>query len=113
MTVEDFLAQFEGSVAVVNALGEAVTNGTIATGYKILLYNGENIIDECITVIYGDVDGNGIINVNDIVSVREHISGTVLSDAKLLAANFDKDEDDLVNVNDIVAIRDNISGITV
>ncbi|MCL2088900.1 MAG: Ig-like domain-containing protein [Oscillospiraceae bacterium] len=58
----------------------------------------------------GDVNGDGIINIFDMITIRDYILGrTILSPMALEAANITKNPDG-PTVSDIVAIRDYILG---
>jgi len=58
-------------------------------------------VEECIAD--GDVTGDGIINVLDVISTVNHILGnSVLGDDSFCAADFNYDE--VINVTDIIAI---------
>jgi len=107
------LAQFEGEVAVVNAEGEAVTEGAMATGYKVVLVVEGETVDSYTVVVFGDVDGDGNVNVNDIAAIRTHIASANLAGANLAAANADRDDAGNVNVNDIAAVRMHIAGTAI
>lgn len=73
-------------LGVKNATGGTVSAGSttnIGTGFTITL-NGNSYI----AVVMGDVDGNGVINQTDYLSVKRHYLGTftITGNAKLLAA---------------------------
>lgn len=83
--------------------GKAKTQGTIVTGDKVTLSsNGDTKTVEI--VIYGDVDGNGIIDVVDLLYVQKHILGyTKLTGSYLTAASVSKDSK--IDVVDILMIQ--------
>ena len=83
--------------------GKAKTQGTIVTGDKVTLSsNGDTKTIE--VVIYGDVDGNGLIDVVDLLYVQKHILGyTKLTGSYLTAASVNKDNN--INVVDILMIQ--------
>ena len=59
--------------------------------------------------ILGDVNGDGVINIMDIMAVRNYIFGIrVLSAEELLAADVDRNG--VVDIFDIMKIRDHIFG---
>ena len=60
-------------------------------------------------LIYGDVDGNGTIDIFDLVGVRNHIirvQGDELSGRDFLAADVDRNG--TVDIFDLVGIRNSI-----
>ena len=77
-------------------------NGKVLTGGRI------NVL-EALTyfVIFGDVDLNGVINVSDVVVLKNHIMSPGLTGNALLAADVDRNG--VVNVGDIMALQRLIS----
>ena len=61
-------------------------------------------------VVYGDVDGDAVIGINDAIAVKRHIIGYSLSGFYLAAA--DVNHDDKVDPEDITAMKSDILGIT-
>jgi hypothetical protein len=59
----------------------------------------------------GDITGDGVINLFDMVAILDHLNGEViLSDDALFAA--DANQDGIVNIFDLVAILDHLNGTT-
>ncbi len=74
----------------------------VGTDCKVNINGGKNIT----VVLYGDVDGNGIINVIDLVYIKKHVlKMQPLEGANLIAGNVDKSEDASLNVNDILLVK--------
>lgn len=105
--VAEFLASFgEGRLTLLD--GETVvTSGNVVDGmilshdrgaggdrYTIILEN---------LVILGDVDGNGGINVSDVVALRQAIMRGEHTEAQLASGDLNKDGQ--LNVSDVVALR--------
>ncbi len=67
-----------------------------AFGYYYL----EPVVPECIA---GDVSGDGLINVSDIISTVNHIIGTSILEGEAFCAG-DLNEDGVINVSDIVSL---------
>ena len=64
-------------------------------------------ISENITL--GDITGDGIVNVTDIIALVNYIMGTIdLETSQLIAA--DLNDDNMANVSDVVAIVNQILG---
>lgn len=82
-----------------------ITNDStlIGTGYS-LEYNGK----EYPIIVYGDVNGDGKINMPDLTVIYRHISsiatgsGGILNDIQKLASNINKDEK--VDLSDMMSI---------
>ncbi|MCL2088433.1 MAG: InlB B-repeat-containing protein, partial [Oscillospiraceae bacterium] len=58
----------------------------------------------------GDVNGDGIVNIFDMILIRDHIVGRTILPARSLRA-ADAVADDIIDVKDIIAIRDSILGV--
>jgi hypothetical protein len=81
-----------------NIKGEFKNNGVFTgTGVKVTLYTNNSkskIADEYTYILFGDVDGNGLINSNDAGIVLNHIEGSQqLTGAYFYAADLDFDGD--------------------
>lgn len=60
-------------------------------------------------LIYGDVNGDGAVLINDLIKVRNHLLGTgVLTGLSLAAA--DANRDGTVLINDLIKVRNHIAG---
>ena len=59
-------------------------------------------------IVYGDVNGDGVVNMKDVLALRKHIAGVVI-DIHFDAA--DTNADDVVNLKDVLALRKFIAGI--
>lgn len=58
-------------------------------------------------LIYGDVNGDGAVLINDLIKVRNHLLGTgVLTGLSLAAA--DANRDGSVLINDLIKVRNHI-----
>lgn len=99
----------------------AVETDKLGTGMKIQLLNGSGqVLEEFTVVLYGDTNGDGKINVTDLIIVRRDIvtNGQVLSDAAFEAANLkaqlqSDSEDVIINVTDLIILRKCILGALV
>ena len=96
----------QNSVNITNANGDAV-DGTIGTGYRININGATN--ETLITVIYGDVSGDGNINALDLLKIQKNILGTAgLNGSYKEAADPSKDGN--VNALDLLKVQKNILG---
>lgn len=82
-----------GTLSVISATGEAKTEGAVCTGdFVRTVYGGGNSYFDLPVVLYGDVDGNGSIDNNDLDALRLHILNiTKLTGAYAEAANINHD----------------------
>ena len=110
----DFLAGLStdgGTVTLVGADGKQ-NQGLAATGNKVEVYvdNKKKTFYE--VVIYGDVNGDGEINVLDMIKVNRHILGLdKLSGTYLVAADANRKGDGL-NVLDMIYINRHALGLS-
>ena len=113
MTVKDFKNKISSISS--NATVKVTYNGVeiadtnkIGTGYVASITNEKNK-EDVILVLYGDVSGDGIVTVLDLLKVQKHILGSIkLSEAEKLSADVNKDGK--VTVLDLLMIQKNILG---
>ncbi|MBR5524268.1 MAG: SH3 domain-containing protein [Clostridia bacterium] len=93
--VADFLAAItvkDGTGAVYTAEGKAKAEGTLVTGDILRLYSGAILCVSYPIVIYGDVNGDGTINSQDLRRAQRHILGLdTLKGYALTAADTNMD----------------------
>lgn len=79
-------------ITVINIDGEELSDDDkVGTGTKIQFKQNGNIVDEYIVVIYGDVDGSGVINARDLLMLQRYILGKVeLENIQIKASIIDK-----------------------
>lgn len=112
--VSDFLAGFEstGTLRLVDAGGQEVTSGSVGTG---MMLESTDMEEPYTVIVYGDVTGDGLINIADLVAVQQHILGeSALTGAALQAGHAahpgDASLDEPLNITDLVAIQQHILG---
>ncbi len=93
--VSDFLNNIssdKGSLSLLNSAGAAKTSGTVATGDLLsVTYDGSKTL-KIPLVIYGDINGDGVINTLDLLRGHKYILGAAgLDAASLKAADMNKD----------------------
>ncbi|MDE5888619.1 MAG: hypothetical protein K2H20_01220 [Bacilli bacterium] len=101
--------QKNGGVAqVTNANGNVVTTGVLMTGYKIKIKGTSEELTYTISV-RGDVNGDGVVKINDLILVQSHILGTrTVTGDKFYAADVNYDGN--VKINDLILIQSHILG---
>lgn len=112
-TVDTLRSKFTvqgGSVKITDASGKEKT-GTIGTGDKVIIYKGDGTLyKEYTVVVYGDVNGDGIITVKDALAMRKHILGmSSLSGCYANAADVAGESG--ISVKDALAVRKHILGM--
>ncbi len=107
-TVESLIKKLEAtnpyaSINITNSGNKAKTSGSIVTGDKITIESGENS-KTFTAVIYGDLNGDGAINVVDLGKVQKHLlKVSTLTGAYLEAADTDKNG--TINVVDLGKVQ--------
>ncbi len=112
--VADFLAGFtaEGCELKVLSAESEENTGVVATGNKLAAYVDGSLVSIKEIVIYGDVNGDGSVNVLDMIKINRHSLGLeTLKDAKLLAADANR-QNDGVNVLDMIFVNRHSLGLT-
>ena len=79
-------------ITVIDIDGEELSNGDrIGTGTKIQFKENGEIIQEYTVLIYGDVDGSGVINARDLLMLQRYILGKAeLENIQVKASIIDK-----------------------
>ncbi len=108
-----------GSIVVKSSTGQTTASGNFGTGSTIEVFNadGTSTGKIYVFVVFGDVDGNGLINGNDIGTAASFITDATLApnnSVKRMAANCQivtaAAMMHTINANDIKAIAGNLSG---
>ena len=83
--------------------------GIVSTNDKLVITNN-NETKEYSIVIYGDVSGNGNIDITDLLKIQKHIKKvSVLSDNYLISADTNKDG--VVDIADLLKVQKHIKGV--
>lgn len=106
----DALKIEKGTGRLVDADGKVKTDGKVATGDILQLMNGQSVHDEYPVVIYGDVNGDGAINSQDLRRAQRHILGVKAVEGYPLAA-ADANRDGTVDSRDLRRTQRYILGI--
>lgn len=113
-TVSDFLSGIaceEGVVKVITASGQENTD-KIATGNKLAVYVNDILVGTKDIVIYGDVNGDGQINVLDIIKTNRNILALdQLSGAYKEAGDANR-KGDGISILDLIVLNRHSLGLT-
>ena len=113
-TVNDFLAGItceEGMVKVITASGQENTD-KISTGNKLAVYVNDILVGTKDIVIYGDVNGDGQVNVLDIIKINRNILALdQLSGAYKEAGDANR-KGDGINILDLIVVNRHSLGLT-
>lgn len=109
----DFLSGFvmvgNASVKLLDSKG-AVNTGTVGTGNVLQVYDGTELIATYEILIYGDVNGDGLIKMNDLLSINRHVIGTVKLQGVYLKAGDVNKQNDGVKMSDLLAVNRHVIG---
>ena len=105
---QTFLSKFgvkNGTAKLFNASNVQKTSGTVATGDKVSVYNNEGALKYTYSiVIYGDTNGDGKINIVDVLAIQYHtIKKMELTGQNKMSA--DVNHDGKINIVDVVATQ--------
>lgn len=109
MSISTAVSKFtvtNGTITITDAAGKVKTTGYIGTGDKVIVKDSTDAkIAEFTFVLYGDVNGDGIIDLKDALFIRKHNLGTnKLSGFYLTAGDVDRAGDG-VNLKDALVLR--------
>lgn len=112
VAIADFKKAFSSSdttIRIVNAAGQEVTSGVVGTGMRIQTVVGDSAIEDLTILVRADVNGDGYIDVNDILEIQSYILGKKeFGYAQFAVADIN--EDTYADVNDILCIVEDIIG---
>ena len=60
-------------------------------------------------VLKGDANGDGMVNITDVVYIIDYINGNAAADFNAEAANMNPDDDQEINITDVVLVIDIIN----
>ncbi len=91
------------SVKITEADGTEITSGLVKTGQKVTISNVANnkTFD---VVIYGDANGNGSIDILDLLSIQKHLLKSLLLN-ETQQRGADANKDNKVDILDLLAIK--------
>lgn len=110
-TLKNSFSVNNGTIIVCKSDGTVVNTGKIGTGYKVQIKdNLGKIVKEYTCVIYGDVNGNGEIEILDLVYVKRALLGVIkLDGAYAKAADVNKREG--IEILDLVYVKRALLGV--
>ena len=102
-----------GKIEIQDSSGTAKTDGKICTGDKVVVKNSSgNTVYSYNVIIYGDVNGDGVASIKDLLIIRKHILGvTKLEGVFLQAGNTNRDTSG-VSIKDVLVLRKYLLGVS-
>lgn len=107
-TLINTVSSNKGKATIVDSNNKSKTTGNLATGDKITI-TGTSETKEFTIAVRGDVNGDGVVKINDLILVQSHI----LKKATLTGCKFyagDVNYDGTVKINDLILIQSQILG---
>ncbi len=95
----------EGRVKILAHDGTTAT-GKLASGYKLVTYYGNEVKEEYTLIVTGDVNGDGIVNVKDLL-VADAMKNRGVTEGYLRAVDVDNDKS--ISADELLKIRNSIS----
>jgi len=96
------------SIKVTDNGGAEIKSGIVKTGQTITITNS-GITSSFKIVLYGDINGDGLINIVDLLAIQKHLVGAkMLKDENLKAADLNKDG--ALDIRDLLLEQKNLLG---
>ena len=118
MSVEAVIANFSvtnATLHIADKNGNEKTTGIVGTGDKVFIKDIEgNVIYESTFILYGDVDGDGKINIKDSLFIRKHnLNTTQLEGVYLLAGDVSRNGDGITVADALILRKYNLGQRTI
>ncbi len=97
MTAANVAGLFEEECKVVDKNGKEVT-GYVGTGCKVLRYDGTSIVDTVVIIVIGDLDGDGLCTIKDMLMGDAYINCGVAVDYPIA---LDLTNNNVADANDL------------
>ena len=97
------------TIKILDRNNNVKTSGYIGTGYKVQIYLEDDLIDEYVAIIKGDINSDGDIKVSDVAKLYRGLKKKItLADYEIEAGNIVND--DILKINDIAKLYRYIKG---
>lgn len=109
VTLDEFLGGFYASdyIKVYRGDKEIAASDKIGTSMTVKLTDGKTVAQSLTVIVTGDANGDGTINITDMIQVKSHMLATQVLSGNALAA-ADTNNDGKVNITDFVQIKGHI-----
>lgn len=85
---------------------QEVTEGKIATGMQIKIFEKEQEVDSCTAVVTGDTDGNGNADIRDMIKINNYrLYGTTTNFEGAYQTAGDVNRDGKIDIKDMIRIN--------
>ena len=107
-TIINTITKNKGTAKITNSENQNKTTGSLATGDKITI-EGTNDSKTYTISVRGDVTGDGLVKINDLILIQSHIlDKSKLEDEQFYAA--DSSYDNNIKINDLILVQSHILG---
>lgn len=87
------------------------SNGNVGTGTQVQLLSQGQVIDQLTATVYGDVNGDGVVDINDLAAIKKHLLGETALEGSYAAA-ADVFNQSSISINDLLAVKEQLLGIS-
>ncbi|MCQ2471136.1 MAG: dockerin type I repeat-containing protein [Clostridia bacterium] len=87
-------------------------SGEYGTGSSVKVWVGTDLIDEYVNLLYGDVNGDGVISASDMMALSRFVSGLADIEEEIFILAGDVNASCEITVSDVMNISRYISGLT-
>ncbi len=111
--LNEAIKEIPGNSGVFSANGVRIEGGILTTGMSVRLYDlYENIIDERVLSVLGDVDCDGYITANDYALIQQ-LSSTQNDISYAVFNSADTDDNGIINSFDILNIKEHLLNVNI
>ncbi len=113
-SVANLITNFANTVTVLDRTGKEVEDYEtyVGTGFRVVTYDGDEIADELVIIVKGDVNGNGVIDTNDYMLIKRACLGTVnLSEGSAAHRAADVNGTGVLDSNDYLQVKTHYRGL--
>lgn len=99
---------FFASVKIAEANGEVITEGVVKSGQMVDVSNN-GVSTTFKVVLYGDANGDGVVDIRDLLGVQKHLVNSKVLDGAYLKT-IDINKDNIVDIRDLLLVQKQLVG---
>ncbi len=101
----------DATVELVNSDG-TVRTGNVGTGSILQIKKDNKVVDQYPVVIYGDTNGDGIINIVDLANVQKHLLNVTKLEGIYAEASNTKKSGNEINIVDLANVQKHLLNVS-